>query len=215
MKLNQMTGVAAVLVACGMQARADIQYPYQFNYLASSGQCDGVLYLDQPSSEDGTIADISPASCVYLDGQQIFLNNLSLGSANDTFTWDASGITEPFSLLITVYMQRVPADNQCGFIDNLLSDSVQVCFGTPGTGSSGSGVQMYVYDNMTDVGGGFYSGTGPDSAGQWAAEGSPVPEPGQLVAGLVLCVALGRTLVKQKFFRLRREVEPLIPANPR
>jgi len=185
--------VAAMLLAVPA-LHATIDYPYEYTFDASGNSCSGALFLDGSMSGGGDLSDIGSCSYVNLDGQKIYLNNLSMNPSSGAFTWNTSGITSPMSIFITVFMQRVHANNAQGYVDELEFASEKISFGGPG--NDGAGIYMYVYDDQSQVGGGLYSGAGPSSSGEWV--GAPVPEPAQLIVGASLCVALVGSHVRQK-----------------
>jgi hypothetical protein len=187
--------VAAVL-AVVPSLHASLQYPYEYTYDANGTGCSGALFLDGAMSNGGSLSDIGANSYIDLDGQQILLNNLSLGPSSGAFTWNTSGITSPISIFITVFLERVQANNAQGYVDELEYAAEKISFGSLGAGNNGSGISMYIYDDQSQGGGGWYSGSGPSSAGQWV--GAPVPEPAQLIVGCSLCAVLVGSHFRQK-----------------
>lgn len=188
--------VVAALFAVVPCLHATIQYPYEYNFDANGNACNGALFLDGAMSNGGDLSDISSISYIDMDGQKIYLNNLSQGQSSGAFTWNTSGITSPMSIFITVFLERVSANNPQGYVDELEYASEKVSFGSAGPGDNGSGIYMYVYDDQSQVGGGLYSGPGPSSVGQWV--GAPVPEPAQLIVGCSLCAVLVGSHIRKK-----------------
>lgn|GEM_PF-6185317 len=210
-----------LLFSTAAVGRAEIQYPYEYDFVSSDLGISGKLFLNAPASSNGSLADIGPDSYFtfalyggYIPPVTIhptaFYDSSDLGFS---FAWDATRITTPLYI---------------GFIQN--STFLSREFVNPGNPPPGgpddefdcvlsayayvsSHENLYTHDALTgpaisliasestaNVNGGglvynipFYPGT----TGEWLAV-APAPEPGQTVLTVFAFLCLG---VFMRYFR--------------
>jgi len=193
--------LAILLVATS--SHAEIQYPYEYDFVSADLGISGKLFLDAPASNNGSLADIGPESYFtfalyggYIPPVTIHPTAFS-GSFDPgfTFSWDATKITTPLYIGFiqnSTFLSREfvnpdnpPPGGPDSEFDCVLSAYASVSGQSnlyTGQPISSSTISLVASESTINVNGGgivynipFY----PDSTGEWLAV-APAPEPGQM-----------------------------------
>lgn len=202
-RMKILTGCLMVIsmVAYGS---AEIQYPYEYDFVSADLGVSGKLFLDAPASSSGTLADIGPESYftfTLYNGYipPVTIHPTAIYDSSDpgfSFAWDETKITTPLyigfiqdSTLLSrefVNPDNPPPGGPDDEFDCVISAYASVSSQTnlyTGQSLDGSTISLIASEATTHVNGSgivynipFY----PGSTGEWLAV-APAPEPSQVV----------------------------------
>jgi hypothetical protein len=195
--------------------RAEIQYPYEYDFVSPDLGISGKLFLDAPTGSNGLLADIGPESyfTFALYGGYIPPVTVHPTAFSDTadpgfsFSWDSTKITTPLYIGFiqnSTFLSREfvnpgnpPPDGSDDEFDCVISAYASVSSHENLFSQKtldGPAISFIASESTANVNGGgivynipFYPGT----SGEWLAV-TPAPEPGQmsLMVFVFLCAGI-------------------------
>ena len=202
-----------------VHAQNPFLYEYDFN--CSNPNISGALFLDAPTSTDGSLTDIGSASYLAFNIGEgippvtIYLDNLSPLNSPVSFQWNSAMVTSPLFFNVNANLSRElvnPNEPNGPEYDAVRSSIAYVSANGTYAYSSDEGYMEgdmlqvptvgSFFDEVTvDVNGstGQVSFPGPDASGQWLAT-TIVPEPGEIESASVtfLCAGVSALRCKRK-----------------
>ena len=195
--------------------RAEIQYPYEYDFVSSDFGISGKLFLDAPAGSNGSLADIGPESYFtfalydgYIPPVTVHPNAFSDDAdPGFSFSWDSTKITTPLYIGFiqnSTFLSRefVNPDNPPPGGPDDEFDCVVSAYASVSSHENlysqetldGPAISFIASEGTTHVNGGgivynipFYPGT----SGEWLAV-TPAPEPGpmSLMVFAFLCAGI-------------------------